>query len=83
MDKTSESIVEYFLDDQQYQAKGHSKLFVDGGKKKRQQYIHTVCQITVFMTCDFSLVFFLIFFSSIGKINKSETRFTLYLSLWK
>lgn len=43
MDKIPESMVEYFLDDQQYQAKGHSKLFVDGGNGKRQQYIHTVC----------------------------------------
>lgn len=56
MDKTPESIVEYFLDDQRYQAEGQSKLFVDGGSKKREQYIHTVRSYNshVYMTCVFS-----------------------------
>lgn len=43
MDETKESIVKYFLNDEQFESKGHSKLFVDGGDKKHQQYIHKVC----------------------------------------
>lgn len=55
MDDTSESIVEYFLDDQKYQAKGQSKLFVDDGDKKHQQYIHTVCNSKSFHDLHFLL----------------------------
>lgn len=62
MDKTPESIVEYFLDDQKYQAKGQSKLFVDGGKSKHQQYIHTVCNFSLhdlhFSLLDFMSIYF-------------------------
>lgn len=55
MDDTPESIVEYFLDDHKYQAKGQSKLFVDDGHKKHQQYIHTVCNSMRLHDLHFSL----------------------------
>lgn len=42
MDETNESTVKYFLNDEQYEAKGQSHIFVDGGKAKHQQYIHKV-----------------------------------------
>lgn len=42
MDETKESIVKYFLNDDQFEAKGHSHTFVDGGESKHKQYIHKV-----------------------------------------
>lgn len=42
MNKTEESIVKYFSEDNQFEAKGHSHLFTDAGKLKHQQYIHKV-----------------------------------------
>lgn len=42
MDSTNDSIIEYSLDNDVYQAKGIWNLFVDGGKKKHHQFIHKV-----------------------------------------
>ncbi|KAK9512350.1 hypothetical protein O3M35_000795 [Rhynocoris fuscipes] len=41
-DETPNSVVEYGIDELTERAEGYSKLFVDGGKKKRKQYIHRV-----------------------------------------
>lgn len=42
MDKTPNPTVEYGVDKLSRLAKGSSELFVDGGPKKHQQYIHRV-----------------------------------------
>lgn len=55
MDNTNESIVEYNLDVDLFQAKGIWNLIVDGGKKKHHQFIHKVCVIHLSL-------FFIIFF---------------------
>lgn len=41
--KTDASVVQYGTKDTDLVATGSSKLFTDGGRKKRSQYIHRVC----------------------------------------
>lgn len=42
LDATNESIVEYIFNGQESIQNGESKLFIDGGDEKHQQYIHVV-----------------------------------------
>lgn len=59
MDKTEESVVKYSLNGERFMATGASLLFVDGGKKKHQQYIHKVLfRPEIFLAVNiFSLIF--------------------------
>lgn len=48
MDDSKESIVEYEVDSHRSEVVGISTLFIDGGKRKHQQFIHMVCNFFSF-----------------------------------
>lgn len=80
MSRTNESIVEYKSISNELRAKGISKIFVDGGKKKHQQFIH---KVQFWILHGFNVISDLFFYLVSGNAPGLAAKHPLQLPLWK